>query len=259
MNEVGLDKITYFKKALSEQGVCLAPALFSKSEINSFCAEANRLWETQEHRVAQNLRLGLRKDAQGQMVLDRMDPVEDISELFYQLNRHKKLLAIMESIFQDNAVVMKEKLIFKLPGTQGFSVHRDEPYFSISGVPGDKIISIAIALDEAKKENGNIEFFPELTKKTLTADKNEQRDIAADAVIKSKVFSPKLKAGDAVLYNALIPHQSGINTGEHPRRTYTISYAPARYAECRQNYYQTRYQQQQEERQAKIDGPFFIK
>ena len=252
------EKNQQIKKALNEQGVCLLPALLSENEIESFRQEVVRLWENQQERVPQNLRLGLRIDEQGNTVLDRMDPVEDISKVLYQLNRHKKILDIVGNVFGEPALVMKEKLIFKRPGTQGFSVHRDDPYFCISGVPGEKILSIAIALDAARKENGNIEFFPSLTHKTVAADKNEARDLDRKALGNNKVFSPELKVGDAVLYNALIPHQSGINTGSASRRTYIISYVPASYPDARKKYYEIRYQQQQQERQGKFKGPFFV-
>ena len=253
------EKNQQIKKALDEQGVCLLLALFSENEIADFRQEVDRLWQMQQERVPQNLRLGLRVDAQGKTVIDRMDPVEDISKVFYQLNRHQKLLDIVQGVFGEEALVMKEKLIFKAPGTQGFSVHRDDPYFCISGVPGEKVLSIAIALDAAKKENGNIEFFPELTKKTVAADKDEARDIDRNALENSKLFSPELQPGDAVIYNALIPHQSGTNNGSSSRRTYTISYVPASYHDARKKYYEIRYQQQQQEREGKFKGPFFVK
>jgi len=250
---------TQIKQTLDEQGVCLLPGFFTAKEIKMFCDEAEHLWQTQEQRVAQNLRLGLRVDQQGNTVLDRIDPVEDISEVFFQLNRHPKLLEIIESVFGKKALVMKEKLIYKFPGTSGFGAHRDEPYFGVSGVPGEQMLSVAIALDAARRQNGNMEFFPTLTRMAVAAEKNEPRDVAPEALINIKPFSPELNAGDVVIFNGLIPHQSGVNTGTQSRRTYTITYAPDSYPECRNNYYRIRYQQMQQERQGKFAGPFFVK
>lgn len=247
------------RKAIDGQGVCVLPGLFGQNEIDAYCQEVQRLWDGQQERVPQNLRLGLRADGQGATVIDRMDPVEDISEVFFQLNRHGRILDIMESIYGEAALVMKEKLIFKRPGTQGFAVHRDEPYFCISGVPGEKVLSIAIALDPANRENGNIEFYPSLTHVPVAADKQEPRDLDRAALGSCKVFSPELKAGDAVIYNALVPHQSGANLGKTSRRTYTISYTPASYPDAREKYYRIRYRQQQQEREGRFTGPFFVK
>ena len=245
-------------KAFRKNGLLIIPKVFDASEIKAINDEATLLWQTQKECVPQNLRLGLRADESGGKILDRLDPVEDISKIFYQLNRNASLLLIAEALLGESVVVLKEKLIYKEPGSGGFAAHRDDPYFNISGVPGEQTISIAVALEGAYKENGGIEFFPEQRLKDLASPAEEVRDIDETFLSNSKKIRADLSPGDVVIYDALIPHRSNTNRSNTSRRTYTITYAPARYEGCRDKYYKERLKQQEKERETEFDGPFFI-
>lgn len=248
--------------AFKADGLLIISKVFGEDEIQAFNDEASLLWQqlqqTEKQCVPQNLRLGLRADEGGSKVLDRLDPVEDISNVFYQLNRNPRLLLIAEILLDEPVVVLKEKLIYKEPGSGGFAAHRDDPYFNISGVPSEQTISIAVALEKANEENGGIEFFPELRLKDLASPTDETRDIAEKALLNSKKVKADLSPGDIAIYDGLIPHRSNTNKSNVSRRTYTITYAPARYENCRDKYYKARLKQQEKERETEFDGPFFI-
>lgn len=251
--------MTNYKKSLAQDAVLVLREFFSPEEVKVYREECERLWESQEDKVPQNLRLGLRTEKGGEIVLDRLDPVEDISDVFRQLNQNEKLMAVIENIFAEPAMVMKEKLIYKTPGTSGFGAHRDAPYFCISGVPDEKTVSVSIALDAANEENGCIQFYPELRDKKLKSLPHEERDISDDEIEGIEPLAPCLQPGDVVIFDSLVPHRSGFNHSTESRRTYLITYVPANYPDSRKKYYEKRFQQQQAERESEIEGPFYVK
>jgi hypothetical protein len=44
---------------------------------------------------------------------------------------------------------------------------------------------------------------------------------------------PELAAGDVTLFDALLPHRTGVNGGRSVRRLFALSFAPVRYAGLR--------------------------
>ncbi len=241
-----------------KNGIFFLTGALSENDVETLNAEATRLWREQEHLVPQNLRVGLRTDENDIISLDRIDPVCDISKVFDDLNHHPKLISIAEQLLGGPVMVMKEKLIYKEPGTCGFGLHRDGPYVDIGGAPAHEIISCTIALDEATRENGAIEFFPAIQDDVLEAPASEPRDILDSAVEDNRSIVAEISAGDIIVFSAMVPHRSGPNNSNQSRRTYTVNYAPARYTNCRDGYYQKRYEQQENERKSQIKGPFFV-
>ncbi len=245
-------------ESFEECGVVVLRGFFAEPKVTKLNAEATRLWEGQGALVPQNLRVGLRTSADGSVSLDRLDPVVDISSVFQELNQDPGLVRIAEAILGSPVAALKEKLIYKNPGTSGFGLHRDAPYLDFCGVPPEKIISCAVALDSATVEKGAIEFFPGLLYDALEAPSNEERDILDSAVTGKTSLMAELDPGDLVIFSSLVPHRSRRNVGTESRRTYIITYVPAEYSQSRERYYAERYRQQQVERQGSVPGPFFV-
>lgn len=237
--------------AYRRTSVGLLRGLIGAGEIAALCAETDRLWLEFQSSGPSNLRLGIRKDLSGGIVLDRLDPVADVSPVFAALNRHPTLRRIAEACLGEPVTIMKEKLIYKRPGTGGFGAHRDQTYTTVkSGVPGSEVLTIGLALDPAPSASGPIEFFPSLRLKPLPAPPGEPRDVDEAALEGVESLLAELQPGDAVLFDGQIPHRSAPNQSGHSRRTYMISYVPARYPQARDNYYAERLVEQASERKA---------
>ncbi|GAA0853381.1 phytanoyl-CoA dioxygenase family protein [Aliiglaciecola litoralis] len=224
-------------------GYCISRGLFSQQEIFNFVAESQRLWELYQSSTSFDLRAGYRQAKTGKQVLERLDPVADISPIFANMNADNRLVHLAQEALAEEAIVMKEKLIFKWPGTSGYGVHRDEPYFASSGAKGSEMISISVALDTTTEQNGAIILYPESRLAELSAPKNEPRDIDIAKLNENHKLMPLLEAGDAILFDGLVPHCSDYNISNNARRTYMVTFVPARYASARQNYYRQRYQE----------------
>jgi len=246
------------KSDFDRDGVVVQRELLGHGEVQTLQAEVQRLWLTQTDLKAQNLRLALRHNSQGDWALDRLDPVADISTVFQQLNQDPRLLSVARTLLDGQVRVLKEKIIYKRPGVEGFGFHRDEPYFGSSGVPGRKMISLCIAIDPTTAANGATEFYPQLRLRNLKGAPDEPRDIAESEFEQQPSLKPFLQPGDAVMFDGLIPHCAAMNHSQQSRCTYFVTYAPIRYSDCRERYYRHRELEQAKERARDFPGPFFI-
>ena len=239
-------------------GVVVVRALFSQREMQTYATEAAKLWDSYAQPCANNLRFGIRKNQDGGDVLERLDPVMDISEIFAALNDDTRIVSIVETLFGEPVSVMKEKLIYKWPGTSGYGPHRDENYFGGSGASGADMVSASLALDPANAENGAIKFYPKLRLQSLDAPQHEPRDIAACELENREYYRPDLRPGDMVFFDGLIPHCSDFNRSLQSRRTYMITYVPARYENGREKYYRCRMAELRTERAAHHYGQLYF-
>ena len=241
-------------------GVAVIRGLLNPTEVRTLLEECVRLWEIKEIWDTANLRCGIRKGLNGERLLERLDPVADISQTFADLNRDPRLVATAEQSLGAPVTVLKEKLIYKWPGTSGYGAHRDEPYFGVANaVRGAEMVTICIALDPVHGDNGAIKFYPDLHRQTLPAPPDEPRDVAREALEGRSYFMPELEPGDVLLFDGLVPHCSDFNRSSIGRRTYMVTYALDRYPDCRDQYYANRLAEQTRERAATEAGVLYHK
>ena len=242
-----------------DRGFGLIKGMFSSDEIDRLVQESERLWQQHIGAGAGNVRFGIRTDRSGKVVLERLDPVADISETFAAVNRDQRLISIAESGLGEAVTVMKEKLIYKWPGTRGFGPHRDQAYTAaLSGVLGTEILTISIALDRATRAAGPTEFFPGLRNRATSAPAGEPRDVDERELHGVESCMPETDPGDVILFDGRIPHRSDWNRSNHCRRVYMISYVPARYPDARRNFYAARISDLKEMRRDIVEGSIFF-
>jgi hypothetical protein len=243
-----------------ECGYGVIRRLLSSDEIEQLVSESGRLWQLYKGTSPGNLRLGIRLDRGGQPILERLDPVADISEEFGRLNQDLRLTSIAKLALGEPVTVMKEKLTYKLPGTPGFGPHRDQDYNTAKcGVPGSAVVTVSVALDPANRANGAMEFFPSLRTRPLAAPEDEPRDVDYRELIGVDSCMPDMNPGDVILFDGQVPHRSGWNRSDHCRRTYMISYVPACYPDARSDYYAARLAEQRDFRRDVVAGPLFFR
>ena len=240
-------------------GYGLIRNFLSVDEIDRLVRESERLWPQYIRSGAGNLRCGIRTDQSGNAVIDRLDPVADISEVFATLNRDPRLVSIAESGLGGPVTVLKEKLIYKWPGTRGFGPHRDQAYTTPkSGVPGTEHMTLSLSLDHATRMTGPTEFFPSLRTRPTAAPASEPRDVDERALRGVPSCMPETAPGDLVLFDGQVPHRSDWNRSDHCRRIYMISFVPARYLNARTNYYAARLAEQKDLRRGLLAGSIFF-
>lgn len=220
-----------------KRGYIALRGLFSAEEIAGWSDECNRLLQS-EYVRPDNIRSPFRMNS-GEYP-ERIDPVVDISPVFSDLVHDARIISVVESIFADKALLFKDKLIFKAPGTRGYTMHQDQAWWQLC--PADDILSVSIQIDGANAANGCIELFPGAHGRMLTppgARTNFRPEELAqvDASTGQKI---ETQPGDVLIFHSLAPHQSGTNTAEVFRRSFYLTYSAARggdfYAQQLENY-----------------------
>ena len=130
------------------------------------------------------------------------------------------LLAAVEALLGEPAMLFKDKVNLKQGGGSGFTPHQDaqagwEDYAPLH-------VTAAIALDAATIENGCLELAQGPRLGALVGERWRPLDgPALDALH----FAPvEMAAGDALFFDSFLPHQSGPNRTTEPRRLLYVTY-----------------------------------
>lgn len=247
-------QIASMKRSFVSTGVSAFRQMLSGEEIALLTKETERLWNTLNNRSSSNLRLGLRQDTVGEVVLDRIDPVEDVSDVFRELNDHPGLKAVANTLLGGPVTVMKEKLIYKRPGTSGFGLHRDVDYYQSTGLSGEEVVTAAVMIDEMTKDSGALVFYPDLRFRKTRAPDCDARDVDMSETNDLEPIVHELLPGDVLFFDGLVPHRSDFNRSLASRRIHYITYIPARYTDAREKYYAQRLSEQAEERRELVES-----
>ena len=162
-------------------------------------------------------------------VVDRMDPVIDISDVFKKLSTHELVLGVVRQIFEDNALLFKDRLIYKMLGVRGYQIHQDYSWWQ--EFPED-LVNVAIAIDGADAENGALELFPGHHKLLSTAgEMRHMTDAEAEQIDFSSGELMITEPGDMVIFHCMTPHRSGPNLSNRLRRQLYFTYSAARHGD----------------------------
>lgn len=171
---------------------------------------------------------------------EKIDPVIDISPLFAELIQDERLLGTLRTIFNDEALLFKDKIIYKLPGMNGYGMHQDWAWGWQHLAPAQDLLSVSFQIDGADAANGCIELF-EGYHHHLLSPAGQERNLneAEKAKIDlSRGEKMETQPGDVLIFSSLTPHQSGKNLAAYPRRSLYLTYNARRSGNLRESYYQ---------------------
>lgn len=148
------------------------------------------------------------------------------------------LQGVVAQVWDEAALLFKEKINYKLAGGEGFSAHQDTPAYI--GMGQDKHVSVMVAVDESTLENGCLQVAPgkwaagkvPLTKSGIVEAEAE----------KMMTFVPApCKPGEVVLFSGWIPHRSSGNTSKRHRRAMFLTYNPLSAGDHHAAYYKAKH------------------
>ena len=150
-------------------------------------------------------------------LVNRIENIAPFHEGFRELT--EILAKPIGQLLNEEAVLFKEKINFKMPGGDGFKPHQD----SQAGwdVYTDFFISALVSIDAATEENGCIELCSGHHQKGLF----QSWVPLTDADMRNMEFIPfPTNPGDVVFFDCYTPHQSGPNLSGNIRRIYYATY-----------------------------------
>jgi ectoine hydroxylase-related dioxygenase (phytanoyl-CoA dioxygenase family) len=211
------------------KGYLMLPGVFSQEEAAAWGAECKRL-----------LRLGLaHKDnirttayylSKTMYVVDRFDPVLDISPVFKKLAHDERIFEAVRAVFGEDMLLFKDRLIYKMIGMRGYPIHQDYSWWQ--AFPSD-LVNVIISIDKADAENGGVEFFPGYHHRLLSTpgEMRHMNEVEAQQIDFRTAELLETEPGDMILFSCLTPHRSGPNLSNRTRRQIYFTYSAARHGD----------------------------
>lgn len=157
-------------------------------------------------------------------VLDRIENIMILSPPKIK-NILDKCEKILEDVTSFKPVIFKDKINFKYPGKEPFPPHQDAlaGWYRYSPVHS----TIYISIDDAKKENGALEFVRSSHKSGLLAKEGDILDEDVTRKLKWEIIETLM--GDIIIFDSHVPHRSGPNLSLLTRRILLITYIPEKF------------------------------
>jgi 2-aminoethylphosphonate dioxygenase len=209
---------------------------FAPDEVAGWRAECDRLWGIVD-RDPDTPRVQWRGHAREGQIRDRIDPVVDISPLFAALAADPRVVSPVRDVLRAEPALMKAKLITKRPGTTGYAMHQDFPYWAPLGIPADDLLTLQLSIDPSRADNGAVELFARLHHGRLEARPGEPLDVDEARMDLSRGEVAELAPGDLLIFHSLTPHRSGPNRSAGPRRALFLTYTTAAHGDVYRRYH----------------------
>src|SRR5262249_54189515 len=169
----------------------------------------------------------------GARILSRMEKFSDYHDGLANFVRQDKLIGRLSELFNEPAVLFKEKVNFKMPGSGGFEPHQDIqpgwddycPYF----------ITVLLAVDESSPENGCLELAAGSHKRGMLGKK--WQPLTESELVGVEFVPYPMAPGDAVFFDCFVPHQSKPNATGKRRRNLYLTYNRLSDGDQRERYF----------------------
>eukprot|EP00038_Savillea_parva_P007539 m.170864 g.170864 ORF g.170864 m.170864 type:complete len:242 (+) comp13300_c0_seq1:51-776(+) len=130
---------------------------------------------------------------------------------------------VAEKVTGRSLRTFKDKINFKYPGGGTFMPHQDSPAYYPHG---DWHVSVLVPLTPFTGSNGTLEVAPTLPKAVPMEE------------LKAIQYTPvMLEVGDMLVFDGLVPHQSGHNTTQSPRIGMYLTYTDEAAGDVSGEYY----------------------
>ena len=235
------DPITSLLATYRKTGVAVIPGLFAETELADFRKEATRLQKAAQDQQIDPKALANRTTVDGGELFERIDPLLPFSKSFAALGDDGRLLTPVKAILECAApFLLKEKLIYKFPTDRGYLLHQDFPYYARPENEAGKIMTVALTLDPIIRENGGLTFYLGCHDRLQPAPASDPRDVDPAAMAGMPAWDGIAPAGSLIFFHSLVPHQSGPNLSDAPRRILYYTYVTPDLGHLRQAYYEER-------------------
>ncbi|HKD37313.1 MAG TPA: phytanoyl-CoA dioxygenase family protein [Pirellulales bacterium] len=207
----------------SRDGYLILRRVFNDADIAAMASEAKTLFERRELIDTNNIRCRWQDHCEsGECLFDCFDPVIDIGPVARAIACDERILAPLRALYDDDAHLFKDKLIFKPPGAKGYALHQD--YIAWKEFP-ESFTTVIVAIDPADASNGATELYSGYHPGGYMSPRDGMyHELSADAVDPSRRVSLELDPGDIAIFSGFTPHCSEPNRSNRWRRQLYLSY-----------------------------------
>jgi SAM-dependent methyltransferase len=167
-------------------------------------------------------------------VFDRIENILPFcSESLKDLLNSNRVLDVVSELLQEESILLKDKINFKMPGSGQFVPHQD----AAAGWDryGDNQLTYALCLDAATPENGALHFACGAHKGGLLSP---LRTPLSEHIVKSFHWDMvPMNPGDALFFNSFAPHYSEANNTDKSRRMAFMTYHAKRFGDHRESFF----------------------
>jgi ectoine hydroxylase-related dioxygenase (phytanoyl-CoA dioxygenase family) len=220
-------------EAFSRDGFVVLAKLYSTKEMETVSNWIDELVASKPEKGRQMVYLEDSQKEDGKRILSRIEKFIDYHEDLLDFVMSEKMLGIAKELLNDDPVLFKEKINFKLPGAGGFEPHQDIqpgwddycPYF----------ISVLVTIDESTVANGCLELAAGFHKKGLLGEKWQPlKDKELEGI---NFASFPMSPGDVAFFDCFVPHQSKPNLTDKQRRNLYLTFNRAKDGQHREQYF----------------------
>ena len=202
-------------------GFVVIPDVFPVNELDEMNVELDLV-------VSENLEKGNPVNAPSSGWLLQLGLLSEKTASFCEDSR---VLDLVEDIVKPGIAIYSAKLVSKEPFESSICHwHQDNAYYDKT-CPSDTRMSVWIPLEESTQEQGCLQVIPGSHKGGLQPFSYKEGGtcnlgIDTEILLEERVYLPA-KAGDMVLFSALLQHASDGNRTDKRRRAFIISYQEA--------------------------------
>jgi 2-aminoethylphosphonate dioxygenase len=161
--------------------------------------------------------------AAGRSVLSRVEYFRNCHAGFRAVMEDPRLLAVLDRVLGKPAVLFKDKINYKLPGSSGFEPHQDaqagwDRYCATH-------VTALVSLDATTHENGCLELAAGQHRRGLIGRPWQPLD--GEELRALEFVALPTGPGDLCLFDSYVPHRSAPTQSGTPRRVLLLTYNPA--------------------------------
>ena len=218
MASLSSEQVAFYR----DQGYLILKAVFDSQIIKSIQNDADRLLNNSDIVFPENIRCRWQESNTPGTPLEALDPIIDLSPATHKLAYDDFLIGSIAQLLDETTYLFKDKLIYKLPGSSGYTLHQD--YITWAEFPKTCTIAL-VALDPSDEETGCLELWPGWHKYGYLSPENGEYNTIPDSWMEGKqsIMAP-LQPGDVMFFNCLLPHRSAPNRSDRARRHLYLSY-----------------------------------
>jgi hypothetical protein len=215
------------------QGWAVLPGLFSAAEaaqmrtwadeLAALAPRSGSVWHYSDDEAR----------ARGEPILSRIEYLRPHHAGLGSVLEDARIQTVLAALFGEPALLFKDKINYKYPGSAGFELHQDAQ--AGWGTYGPVHVTVMVSMDPTTLANGCLELALGPRRSALCGPvfaplrAQELPGIALSALITAP--------GDAVLFDSFVPHRSAPNTTPEPRRVLYATYNPRSHGDSYERYF----------------------